>query len=54
MAVTVQEGEAAMNIDHQPDDLIELGTPSADTRGSVVGMDDSQGGKNPWPGLSDE
>jgi hypothetical protein len=52
MAVTLQEGEAAMNT--QADDLIDLGTASVETKGTPVGMDDSQGGKNPWPGLSDD
>ena len=38
----------------QSDDLIELGTASTDTKGTPIGMDDSQGGKYPWPGLSEE
>ena len=35
-------------------DLIELGAASLETRGTPVGMDDSQAGRYPWPGLSDE
>ncbi|MGE5564481.1 MAG: benenodin family lasso peptide [Bacillota bacterium] len=38
----------------QSGDLIELGTASVETKGTPVGMDDSQGGKYPWSGLSDE
>ena len=36
------------------DDLIELGVASLETRGTPVGMDNSQAGRYPWPGLSDE
>ena len=43
-----------MNIDNRTDELIDLGAASIETKGTPVGMDDSQGGKNPWPGLSDE
>ncbi|HEV2595254.1 MAG TPA: benenodin family lasso peptide [Sphingomicrobium sp.] len=43
-----------MNVELEHDDLIDLGTASVETRGSPVGMDDSQGGRNPFPGLSEE
>lgn len=41
-------------MNREPDDLIELGRASVETKGTPLGMDDSQGGKNPWPGLSDD
>jgi len=40
--------------DDEPDDLIELGAATAETRGPSVGMDDTQGGLRLWEGLSDE
>ncbi len=43
-----------MNHEQELGDLIELGTASSETKGTPVGMDDSQGGHNPWEGLSDE
>jgi hypothetical protein len=43
-----------MNRKFEHDDLIELGAASVATKGTPVGMDDSQGGLNPWAGLSDE
>lgn len=43
-----------MKCQNEQDDLIELGTASVETKGSAVGMDDSQAGRYPWPGLSDE
>lgn len=39
---------------HEPDDLIELGIASSETKGPSVGMDDTQGGLRLWEGLSDE
>ena len=43
-----------MNLEREHDELIDLGPASGETRGGPVGMDDSQAGRNPWPGLSDE
>lgn len=43
-----------MNPTHEPDDLIDLGTASAETKGGPIGMEDYQGGRKPWPGLSDD
>ena len=43
-----------MNRQDEQDDLIELGIASVETKGGDVGMDDSQAGRYPWPGLSDE
>jgi hypothetical protein len=43
-----------MNRQAEQDDLIELGAASVETRGTPVGMDDSQAGRVPWPGLSDD
>jgi hypothetical protein len=43
-----------MNLEHENYDLIDLGSASVETRGNPVGMDDSQGGRNPFPGLSNE
>lgn len=43
-----------MNRRDKQDAPIELGKASVETRGSAVGMDDSQAGRYPWPGLSNE
>lgn len=43
-----------MNLEHDLDDLIELGKASVETAGAPVGMDDTQGGRNPFPGLNDD
>lgn len=32
--------------------LINLGRATVETKGGPVGMDDYQGGRNPWPGLA--
>lgn len=36
------------------DELIELGIASVDTKGSLMGMDDEEGGWKPHLGLSDD
>jgi len=43
-----------MSVEHDPNDVIELGAASVHTKGNPVGMDDSQGGRNPFAGLGDE
>ena len=52
MAMTLK-GEVAMQ-NRDDFELIALGAASAVTRGTPVGMDDHQGGRYPWAGLSDE
>lgn len=39
---------------HDENDLIELGAASVETKGTPFGMDDTQAGRYPWPGLSEE
>lgn len=43
-----------MKHDHEQRDPIALGTARRSTRGSAGGLDDSQGGHYPWPGLSND
>lgn len=43
-----------MTPERDNEELIELGTASRETKGTPVGMDDSQGGHIPWAGLSDD
>jgi hypothetical protein len=54
MAMTPRTGEAAMNVQYELNEVIDLGAASVETKGNPIGMDDSQGGRNPFPGLSDE
>lgn len=43
-----------MSVQYEHDDLIDLGAASIQTKGNPVGMDDSEGGRNPFAGLGDE
>jgi len=52
MAMAVQKEKATMKPQQKPDDPIELGKASLDTKGGPEGMDDFQGGLFRWPGLS--
>ena len=35
-------------------DVIDLGRATLETRGGPLGMDDTQVGRYPWPGLNDD
>ena len=49
--MTTTKKECIMDREHE---LIELGVASADTKGSLVTIDDEEGGWKPHPGLSND
>jgi hypothetical protein len=54
MAMTFTAKEWIMDREHESNELIELGTASTDTRGSLVTIDDEEGGFRPALGLSND
>ena len=43
-----------MDHEHDSDDVIDLGTASVDTKGSLATIDDEEGGFRPGLGISDD
>jgi len=43
-----------MDREHASDEVIELGVASTDTKGSLVTIDDEEGGFRPGLGMSDD
>jgi hypothetical protein len=43
-----------MDREHTPDELVELGVVTIDTKGSLATVDDEEGGFRPALGLTDD